>query len=63
MVKYSVNQETCIGCESCTAMCPDLFEMHDGKSIPKKKDLAENEVGPAKQAEQACPVNAIKVEG
>lgn len=56
---YKVN-ESCIGCGACNAVCPEVFDLNgDG--------LAENIIGEvpaeledsAKEAAEACPVNAI----
>jgi ferredoxin len=61
MAKYSVDQKTCIGCESCSALCPNLFEIKNGKSKPKKKEITGDEVECAKHAAEACPTTSIKV--
>ena len=56
---YKVN-ENCIGCGSCTAVCPEVFDLNaDG--------VAENIIGEvpaeleeaAKEAAESCPVDAI----
>jgi ferredoxin len=61
MAKVTVNQKTCIGCESCTALCPNVFEMRNGKSQPKMKEVKGEDESCAKNAVQTCPVGAIKV--
>jgi ferredoxin len=50
----TVNQEACIGCGACTAVCPEGFEMKDGKSQVKDGNAT-----CAEKAISACPVNAI----
>ncbi|MFH1682526.1 MAG: ferredoxin [Candidatus Woesearchaeota archaeon] len=64
MAKITVDQDTCIGCGACTAVAPDLFEMDDnGKSKAKKGETSsEKELKAAQEAEETCPVQAIKVE-
>ncbi len=52
----TVDTEACIGCGACVSLCPDVFELKDGKSHVK------GEGGCAKEAADACPVNAISVE-
>jgi len=53
-----VNQETCIGCGACVAICPDVFEMgSDGKSRVKK--LGNCGKCDCQQAIDSCPVTAI----
>lgn len=54
----SVNQDTCIGCGSCVALCPKTFELgDDGKSIVVNQD----DVVCAKNAVDSCPVQAISI--
>lgn len=53
-----LDQDTCIGCGTCVALCPDNFEMAGAKAKVKKQEDA----GCAKQATDSCPVNAITVE-
>ncbi len=61
MYKITHNKEACIGCGSCAALCPENWEMTpEGKSRPKKTEI--EELGCNKDAEQACPVGAIKIE-
>ncbi len=54
-----INQELCIGCGACTAICPSVFKMNDeGKAEVMKKDDKDC----AKSGAESCPVQAIKVE-
>jgi len=54
MVK--VDEDLCIGCGTCEAVCPEVFEMKNDKAIVKvQKD---NDC--VKEAIEACPVDAIK---
>jgi len=56
MVK--VNQQTCIGCGNCEAVCAEVFEIRGGKSYVKKGQ--ENSQNPCvKKAIDSCPVSAI----
>jgi len=53
MVK--VNKDLCIGCGACVSICPDGFEIIDGKAKikdPKAKCI--------KEAITSCPASAIK---
>ncbi|MDD4607477.1 MAG: ferredoxin [Patescibacteria group bacterium] len=58
--KIEIDKEKCIGCGSCAAICPENFEIaSDGKAQVKKSDI--KELGCSKQAEEMCPVQAIKI--
>ena len=72
MAKYKViyDREACIGAAACAAVDPKNFEMNkDGKADLKggKEEkglwlLETDELGELKEAADACPVDAIKVE-
>ena len=55
MVK--VDQEKCIGCGLCESVCPEVFELKDGKSFVKDPKACKN--GTCKEAAESCPVQAI----
>jgi len=59
MPKISVDQEKCIGCGSCAAICPKSFEMVDGKAHAKKADV--KKITCEKEAADSCPVDAISI--
>ena len=60
MTKFQISvTKDCIGCGACTVTC-DNFEIgDDGKAHAKKAEVAD--IGCNKEAEEVCPVNAIKV--
>ncbi len=61
-MKVSIDKETCIGCGSCVAVCPDCFEMGEDNK-PILKGGGETCDDPCvKEVEEICPVDAIKVE-
>jgi ferredoxin len=54
----TIDKKKCIGCGSCVALCPKVFELdNDGKAKVKneKGDSKEN----IQRAIDACPVGAI----
>lgn len=57
MSKVKVNQDTCIGCGSCSAICPKVFVMEDAKAkvIGEPGEEEDN----VKLAKGACPTQAI----
>ena len=60
-MKIKIDQEQCIGCGSCQAVCPDVFEMKDDN----KAHIKENEADKADCVQEAvdiCPVQAIEIE-
>jgi len=69
MAKIKLEREKCIGCGSCSALCPKYFEMaEDGKSHIKgstQQEVEELEVAKlecAESAGEACPVQCIHIE-
>jgi len=64
-MKIKINQEDCIGCGSCSAVCPDVFDMNqENKAIVKDTDTDYGETNQecAKEAADICPVQVIKIE-
>ena len=63
MKKVKIDESTCIGCGTCVALCPEVFELgEDGKAKVK----LQNSKTPKLQAEideaiEACPVKAISL--
>ncbi len=54
-----VDRETCIGCELCTTIEPEVFRMNDeGKSEAYGKTTDDNKDN-VKLAIESCPVDAI----
>jgi len=64
MANVEVDQDLCIGDEVCAATQPDIFEMGDD-GLAYVKDGMEAVEGAdldmAREAEVACPVDAITV--
>ena len=52
MVKVDKNK--CIGCGACISVCPEGFELKDGKSIVKNTGASCID-----KAIESCPVQAI----
>jgi len=62
-MKAFVDEETCIGCGICEAVCPKVFSMNDeGKAVAINSEIEESDLDDAVSAKEQCPVDAIKVE-
>ena len=62
-MKANVDKDTCIGCELCTQICPDVFSMDDdGKSVAISGDIPKELEDDAVEARDACPVSAIDID-
>ncbi len=59
MVKIKVDRDKCIGCGSCASICPKGFEMFEGKAKEKVQEV--KKLTCEKDAQEACPVEAITI--
>lgn len=60
-MRFKVNEETCIGCGACQAICSDVFEITDD-GIANAKDVEVNDEKIKEEAIDAmegCPTGAI----
>ena len=61
-MKAFVNKDTCIGCELCTQICPEVFSMDDdGKSGAIDEEIDNEDEDAAVDARDSCPVSAIDI--
>ena len=62
-MKVKINKNACIGCGSCAAICPEVFEIDDG-GIAKVtvEKVEENQLNDATEASENCPTSAIEIE-
>jgi len=61
-MKFTVDQEECVGCGACEATCPEVFELVDDKSQVKLNPVPDEFQATALYAEDGCPVQAISHE-
>ena len=66
-MKVSIDQEKCIACGTCVAICPEVFVMKDNGKVEVKDDLKGKEVPKeleekVREAHDACPATAIVIE-
>lgn len=62
-MKVKVNQDNCIGCGACEAICSEVFALNDDGLSTVIADNFENiDKATIKDAEESCPTSAIVVE-
>jgi len=58
-MKIKIDKQKCLGCGVCINLCPEVFELKNGKSeIKEKVDLEKNK-DCIKESIDSCPVGAI----
>ena len=62
MPKYKIiiDEETCIGCGTCVALCPDNFELKGDKAVAIREEVDSLEC--VSDAISSCPVQSITSE-
>jgi len=59
----AIVEDTCVGCGLCVDTCPEVFEMGaEDIAIVIGDEVPEAAEATCKEAVDACPVEAIKVE-
>lgn len=66
-MKVSIDQEKCVVCGSCVAVCPEVFEMKDDGTVDVKEEFKGKDVpseleAKVKEAQSMCPTAAIITE-
>lgn len=61
-MKFKVDENLCIGCGACQAICKEVFEISDeGFAVAKAEEIKDEEVKEqALSAMESCPTDAIK---
>ena len=59
-MKVSVNED-CIGCGLCVEICPDVFRLEDGVSVPICDVIMPATEQDCRDAADSCPVDAIEI--
>ena len=56
--------DKCIGCDLCTQICPEVFELNDQNVAIVKVDVVPAQAeATCKEAAASCPVEAITLTG
>lgn len=62
-MKASIDRDECTGCELCTMICPEVFEMDDEQiAIVIADPIPEDVEDEAQEAADSCPVSCIYIE-
>ena len=61
-MRVRVDQEACVGDETCVDMCPEIFQMDGDVAATKMEEVPPELQGLCKDAADACPVEAIIIE-
>ena len=64
-MKVKVNQDACISCGACEAICPEVFNLNDEglsevKEDQKNKEIKKDLQDQVNDAISSCPTNAIE---
>ena len=60
-MKLKVNQDVCIGCGACQAVCGEVFEINDdGLAETIVDEISDDLKEDAIDAKEGCPVGAIE---
>ncbi|MGE4554791.1 MAG: ferredoxin [Candidatus Paceibacterota bacterium] len=58
-IKVFIDEELCVGCGMCASLCPEVFEIKEGKSHVKEGVSLEKNENCIEKAIENCPVEAI----
>jgi len=62
-MKAVVDKDLCTGCQLCTEICPDVFEMGDDDLAEAKTDpVPPDAEDDCREAAEQCPSEAIVIE-
>ena len=60
--QVDIDTEACIGCESCSEICPEVFGFDTDEEKAVVINADGGDIGCAEEAALACPVDCITVE-
>jgi len=61
-MRVRVDQELCLGDETCVELCPEVFEMDGDVAVTKMEDVPEELKEACTEAAESCPAEAIIIE-
>ncbi|MBD3378859.1 MAG: ferredoxin [Candidatus Omnitrophica bacterium] len=60
-MKAKVDPEKCIGCGLCAQVSPEVYHMEAEVAVAAPGELMEDQLEPAKEGAEQCPVDAITI--
>ncbi len=61
-MRVRVDEELCVGDETCVDICPEVFEMQGDIAMVKMEEVPEEFQEACREAAESCPVEAIIIE-
>ncbi len=61
-MKTCINRELCIGCELCTNLFPNIYEMDGDKAVAIIGEIPAELDDEVLEAQEDCPTGAIHLE-
>ena len=61
-MKAKVDPNLCTGCELCTNICPEVFEMKGDVAVVTSNPVPKTDEETCREAKDSCPVEAISME-
>jgi ferredoxin len=60
--KVQIDEDECIGCESCVEICPEVFGFNDDTTKAYVLDEDKGDVECVEEAVASCPTDCIEVD-
>ncbi len=60
--QVNLDQEECIGCQSCVEICPEVFGFNEDDDKAYVIDLQGGDIDCTEDAADSCPVDCINIE-
>lgn len=59
--QVQIDQDECVGCQSCVELCPEIFQMGPGeeKAMVMKPEVGADQEACVAEAIDTCPVSCI----